>query len=82
MTVERACANAAETLRKIAKDYFKLAKLDAKYEEHYNLEGKRALQIANWYFNRSKTDDKFRAETDGTGTGNPNPLGAVPTAKR
>ena len=82
MTVEKACASAAKTLRKIAKDYFKLAKLDARYEEHYNLEGQRALKIANWYFNRSKTDAKFRTEEDGTGTGNPNPIGAVPTVKR
>ena len=81
-TIEDSCLEAAEALRKIAKSYFKLAKLESKFEEHYNQEGARALRLANWYFNRSKTDDKFRAETDGTGTGNPNPLGAIPTAKR
>jgi hypothetical protein len=81
-TTKREFSQAAELLRSIAKDYFKLAKTDPRYAEHYNLEGKRVLKIAEWYFNRSKTNAKFGTGTDSTGAGNQHPPGTIPSTIR
>ena len=80
-TIEDSCLEAAEALRKIAKSYFKLAKLESKFEEHYNQEGARALRLANWYFNRSKANAKFTPSKDATRTSHQQPLRGIPGGK-
>lgn len=76
-TIENSCLEAAETLQKIAKNYFKLAKLEPRFEEHYNLEAERTLKLAKWYFNRSKTNVKFSPSENATGAGRQQPAGSV-----